>query len=296
MIVVIGLVLVTVGTVLFHFLSPWWWTPIASNWDIIDTTIQITFVVTGIVFVAILLFTAYCVYRYRYRKDRRSEYKPEDPKLEWWLTGLTSVGVVIMLAPGLFAWNQFVTVPEDAAAFEVVGQQWNWKFRFPGKDGVLGTSDARNINDDNPFGLNVDDPNGQDDILVDDSELHLPLGQPVQALLRSIDVLHDFYVPQFRAKMDMVPGMITWFWLTPTRTGTFDILCFELCGIGHHEMRGTVVVEAPEDFEAWLGEQTTFAQSLALARDGKMDVSNLDSSEAVADSAGTEISPPDSVQ
>ena len=81
MIVVIGLVLVTVGTVLFHFLSPWWWTPIASNWDIIDTTIQITFVVTGIVFVAILLFTAYCVYRYRYRKDRRSEYKPEDPKL-----------------------------------------------------------------------------------------------------------------------------------------------------------------------------------------------------------------------
>ena len=99
----------------------------------------------------------------------------------------------------------------------------------------------------------MDDPNGQDDILVDDSELHLPLGQPVQALLRSIDVLHDFYVPQFRAKMDMVPGMITFFWLTPTRTGTFDILCFELCGIGHHEMRGTVVVEAPEDFEAWLG-------------------------------------------
>ena len=288
MIVVIGLVLVTVGTVLFHFLSPWWWTEIASNWGFIDTVIQITFVVTGIVFVAVILFTAYCVYRYRYREDRRSEYKPEDPKLEWWLTGLTSVGVVIMLAPGLIAWNDFVTVPEDAAVFEVVGQQWNWKFRFPGEDGVLGTSDARNINDDNPFGLNVDDPNGQDDILVDDSELHLPLGQPVQALLRSIDVLHDFYVPQFRAKMDMVPGMITFFWLTPTRTGTFDILCFELCGIGHHEMRGTVVVEAPEDFEAWLGEQTTFAQSMARAGNGADGVLSLVSRAASAETTATQ--------
>ncbi len=289
MIVVIGLVLVTVGTVLFHFLSPWWWTEIASNWGFIDTVIQITFVVTGIVFVAVILFTAYCVYRYRYREDRRSEYKPEDPKLEWWLTGLTSVGVVIMLAPGLIAWNDFVTVPEDAAVFEVVGQQWNWKFRFPGEDGVLGTSDARNINDDNPFGLNVDDPNGQDDILVDDSELHLPIGQPVQALLRSIDVLHDFYVPQFRAKMDMVPGMITYFWLTPIRTGTFDILCFELCGIGHHEMRGTVVVEAPEDFEAWLGEQTTFAQSMARAGNGADGVLSLVSRAAdAADAASAE--------
>jgi cytochrome c oxidase subunit 2 len=285
MIVVIALILVTVGTVLFHFMSPWWWTEIASNWGIIDTTIQITFVVTGIVFVAILLFTAYCVFRYRYRKDRRSEYKPEDPKLEWWLTGLTSVGVVIMLAPGLFAWNQFVTVPENASAFEVVAQQWNWRFRFPGKDGVLGTSDARNINDDNPFGLNPNDPNGQDDVLIDDSELHLPLGQPVQVLLRSIDVLHDFYVPEFRAKMDMVPGMITFFWFEPTRTGTFDILCFELCGIGHHEMRGTVVIEAASDFEAWLEEQETFAQSMARVEPGADNVVNLVSRETGTASA-----------
>jgi cytochrome c oxidase subunit 2 len=282
MIVVIGLVLVTVGTVLFHFLSPWWWTEIASNWGFIDTVIQITFVVTGIVFVAVLSFTAYCVYRFRYQKDRRSEYKPEDSKLEWWLTGLTSVGVAIMLAPGLVAWNDFVTVPEDAAAFEVVGQQWNWRYRFPGQDGVLGTSDIQNITDENPFGLNPDDPNGQDDILVDDSELHLPIGQPVQALLRSIDVLHDFYVPQFRAKMDMVPGMITYFWVTPTRNGTFDILCFELCGIGHHEMRGIVVVEAQADFEAWLGEQTTYAESVAQAGSGAGNVVNLVSREAEA--------------
>ncbi len=144
----------------------------------------------------------------------------------------------------------------------------------------MGTSDARNINDDNPFGLNPDDPNGQDDVLIDDSELHLPIDQPVQALLRSIDVLHDFYIPEIRAKKDMVPGMNTNFWFTPTRTGTFDVLCFELCGIGHHEMRGTLVIESASDFEAWLGEQETFAQTMARAEPGADNIVSLVSSEA----------------
>jgi cytochrome c oxidase subunit 2 len=78
-------------------------------------------------------------------------------------------------------------------------------------------------------------------------------------LLRSTDVLHDFYVPQFRAKMDLVPGMITFFWLTPTRTGTFDVLCAELCGVGHHVMRSAVTVDEEEDYKIWLSEQSTFA-------------------------------------
>ena len=262
MYVAVILILVAVGTVVFHFMSPWWWTPIASNWGFIDNTIIITFWITGGVFVAVILFTAYCVLRYRYQEGRRAEYEPENKKLEWWLTGLTGVGVAGMLIPGLFVWNQFVNVPAEAAEIEVVGQQWNWSFRYPGKDGVMGTSNVRLINDDNPFGLNPDDPNGRDDVLVDGDDLHLPLGAPVKVLLRSIDVLHDFYVPQFRAKMDMVPGLVTYFWLTPTRPGTFDILCFELCGIGHHAMRGSVVVEAKEDFEGWLGEQETFAQAM----------------------------------
>ena len=263
--VAIALALVAVGTVLFHFMSPWWWTPIASNWGYIDDTIIITFWVTGTVFVAIVLFMAYCVLRFRHREGRQAAYEPENKKLEWWLTILTTVGVAVMLAPGLFVWNQFVTVPEEAMEIEVVGQQWQWSFRFPGNDGVLGTSDARNISDDNSFGLTPDDADGQDDVLIEDSELHLPLDRPIKVLLRSIDVLHDFYVPQFRAKMDMVPGAVTFFWFIPTRTGTFDILCFELCGVGHHTMRGLVVVEEEGDFEAWLQEQPTFAESLAEA-------------------------------
>ncbi len=289
MVMAVILVLVAVGTVAFHFLSPWWWTPIASNWGYIDDTIIITFWVTGVVFVAIVLFMAYCVFRYRYQKGRRADYEPENKKLEWWLTGLTTVGVVVMLTPGLFVWNQFITVPEDAAEFEVVGQQWQWSFRFPGKDGVLGTSDPRNISDENPFGLNPNDPNGQDDVLIEDSEVHLPVDRPVKVLTRSIDVLHDFYVPEFRAKMDMVPGMVTFFWLTPIRTGTFDILCFELCGVGHYLMRGNVVVEEESAFQAWLEEQPTFAQSLAEARTGTGGELDLVSREAEADAAGSRI-------
>ena len=89
----------------------------------------------------------------------------------------------------------------------------------------------------NPLGLTPDDPNGQDDLLIEGDPLHLLVDQPVKMLLRSKDVLHNFAVPQFRVKMDLVPGMVTYAWLTPTATGTFEILCEELCGIAHHAMR-----------------------------------------------------------
>ena len=266
MFVAIMLLLVAVGTVWFHFWSPWWWTEIASNWGYIDDTIVITFWITGVVFIAVILFMAYCVYRFRHKAGHRSEYQPENKKLEWWLTGLTTLGVAGMLTPGLIVWNDFVSVPDGASEIEVVGQQWQWTYRFPGKDGKLGTSNIKNISSDNPFGVNPKDPNGKDDVLVEDSELHIPMGKPIKVLLRSIDVLHDFYVPEFRAKMDMVPGAITYFWFTPTRTGTFDILCFELCGVGHHAMRGQVVVESESAFNTWLGEQETFAQTMARSK------------------------------
>ncbi len=270
MVLAIVLVILAIGSVVFHFLSPWWWTEIASNWGSIDDTIIITFWITGVVYTVVILFMAYCLYKYRYRKDRRAAYEPENTKLELWLTGLTTVGVVALLTPGLLAWNDFVTVPDDATEIEVLGQQWAWSFRLPGEDGVLGTTSAKNINDDNPFGINMDDPNGYDDILIEYDDLHLPLDRPVKVLLRAIDVLHDFYVPQFRAKMDLVPGMVTFFWLTPIREGTFDILCAELCGIGHHTMRGLVVVEELSAYQEWLQEQSTFADMLASNAERRM--------------------------
>jgi cytochrome c oxidase subunit 2 len=265
MAIAIVLVLLVVGSVLFQFLSPWYFTPIASNWGAIDDTISITFWVTGFVFVAVNLFMAYCVMRYRQRKGGRAAYEPENKKLEWWLTGLTTLGIVAMLVPGLFVWANFVEVPNDAAVVEVLGKQWSFIYRFPGNDGKLGTVDAKYISDKNPYGMNPDDPSGRDDVLISGSELHLPVGKPVKLLLRSIDVLHNFAVPQFRAKMDLVPGLVTYIWLTPTRTGKFDLLCNELCGVAHYAMRGKVVVEEERAFQAWLTGHPTFAQTAARA-------------------------------
>ncbi|OUR77852.1 cytochrome c oxidase subunit II [Alphaproteobacteria bacterium 46_93_T64] len=266
MYVALILILVAVGSVVFHIFSPWWWTEIASNWGYIDTTVTITFWITGTVFVAIVFFMAYCVYKFRYRENRRAHYQPENKKLEIWLTVLTAIGVFGMLAPGLFVWQQYVTVPDNASEIEVLGQQWQWSFRYAGEDGKLGTTSPKYVDDDNLFGLNPDDPNGQDDILVDADTLHLPMGQPVKFLLRSHDVLHNFFIPQFRAKMDLVPGMITYFWVEPIRTGEFEILCAELCGTGHHEMRGDVIVESQADFNEWIAEQSTFKQVMEEAR------------------------------
>ncbi|MGB4246160.1 MAG: c-type cytochrome [Pseudohongiellaceae bacterium] len=265
MAIAVVLVLLVVGSVVFHFASPWWFTPLASNWGTIDFTINLTFWVTGAVFVAVNLFMAYCVYRFRHKAGHKAVYEPENAKLEIGLSAVTAVGVIAMLAPGLFVWATFVTVPEEATEYEVVGQQWQWSFRYPGNDGVLGTVDTRHISEANPFGINPEDPNGQDDILVKDPEMYLPVGKPVKALLRSKDVLHNYTVPQFRVKMDLVPGMVTYLWFTPTVVGSYDILCEELCGIGHHVMRGKVVVAEQADYDAWLSRQPTYAQLAGMS-------------------------------
>jgi cytochrome c oxidase subunit 2 len=265
MAIAIALIALALGSVLFHFFSPWYFTPIASNWHTIDTTIAITFVVTGAVFVAVSVFTGWAILRYRHRADARAVYQPENKKLEWWLMVITAGGVAAMLAPGLLVWADIIRPPQDAQVVEVVAQQWAWAYRLPGPDGKLGTTSARYVTDDNPFGMNPDDANGADDVLLMSPELHVPLGKPVKMLLRSKDVLHDFGVAQLRVKMDMVPGLVSSIWFTPTRTGSFDILCEELCGVGHFAMRGKVVVDDPATYRAWLERQPSYAQLRARA-------------------------------
>ncbi len=270
MLVAIIVLVVILGSVAFHMWSPWWWSEIASNWVGMDDTIVLTFWITGAVFVAIGVFMAYCIYKYRYDENKKAEYEPENSKLEWTLTIITTIGVIALLAPGLVVWNNFVTVPKGAYEIEVVGQQWGWMYRLPGKDGVLGTTDIRNIDDENIFGMNMDDPNGLDDILVDADDLHILKDQPVKLNLRALDVLHDFYVPQFRAKMDMVPGMITYYWFTPIKVGEFEVLCAEYCGTGHYAMLGYVIVDEQDDYNEWISEQMTFEE--IMASNGKSDL------------------------
>ena len=252
------ILLVIIGSVLFHIFTPWYSTPIASNWSNIDSTIELTFWMTGGVYVAVLGFMTYCVIKFKNKEGQRAAYEPESKKAEVILTVLTTIGVAGLLAPGLIVWDDYVSPPEDAMPIEAMGQQWYWSFRLPGEDGILGTTDARNINADNPFGMNKNDPNGQDDILIEGDDLHLEHDKPVKFLLRSIDVLHNFYVPQFRAKMDLVPGMVTFYWIKPTVTGNYEILCAELCGVGHHAMRGFVQVDDANAYKQWLNDQSTF--------------------------------------
>ena len=254
---------VIVGSVLFHIFTPWYWTDVASNWGSIDDTITLTFWIGGGVFIAVCLFMVYCVIKFSYKEERKAEYKPEDKKLETILTIATTLGVAALLAPGLIVWNQFINVPKNAIHVDVMAWQWGWQYRLPGEDGKLGSTKVANINDSNPFGIILEDPNGKDDVLIQSDVLHIKNNRPVKILLRSVDVLHNWYVPQFRAKMDAVPGTITYYWFEPNKVGEYEVLCAEYCGVGHYGMRGRVFVKSEQDYENWIQEQETFSDLVA---------------------------------
>ena len=261
MAIAIALVIVVVGSVLFHLLSPWWWTPIASNWSYIDHTLSITFWITGIVFAAVVLFMAYCVFRFRHREGARAHYEPENKRLEFWLTVVTAVGVAAMLTPGLFVWANFVTVPDEATDVEVVAQQWQWSYRLPGADGRLGRSDPRLIGPDNPLGVDPDDPDGADDVIVE-AERPAPAdrsaGQGAAALDRRAARL-------LRAGVPRQDGH-----------GAGDDHLLLVHPHPHRRVRGALrralrhgarlharhraTSTATTDYQAWLGEQSTFAE------------------------------------
>ena len=264
---------VIIGSVLFHIFTPWWWTDIASNWGAMDDTINLTFWIGGGVFILVCLFMVYCTFRFSYKEGRNVEYKPEDNKLEKILTVATTLGVAALLAPGLIVWNEFINTPKNALNIEVMAWQWGWQYRLPGEDGKLGTVQVAKISDENPFGINLDDPNGKDDVLIQSDELHLKTNRPVQILLRSVDVLHNFYVPQFRAKMDAIPGIISYYWFEPNKLGEYEVLCAEYCGLGHYGMRAKVVVENEQNYENWLNEQETF--SSLIAKQNKIEFNTI---------------------
>lgn len=265
MAIAIALVVIVAASVLFHFVNPWWAPPLASNWRQMDDTMTITLAMTGLFFVGVNLFVVYTLLRFRHRAGRQAAYQPENRRLERWLTGLTTLGIMALLAPGLFVYASYVRPPGDALVLEVLGQQWQWRYRLPGADGKFGGTDVRFVGAGNPFGIDPADPAGQDDRLVAGSELHLPLDRPVKLLLRSHDVLHDFYAPPMRARMNVVPGQVSSFWFTPQVAGRFEALCAQLCGVGHPNMRALMVVEEPAAFQAWVAAQPTFAASLASA-------------------------------
>ncbi|HEX6989183.1 MAG TPA: cytochrome c oxidase subunit II [Bacillota bacterium] len=240
----------------------WWLPPLASNWTGLDNMILITTLVTGVVFVVTHLVLAYLVFRYRRNRAEKADYIDDNPRLERWLLTVTALIIAAMLVPGLFAYGEVVAQPGDALVVEVLGEQWRWNYRFPGADGTFGRTDVNLITSDNVFGLDLSDPAAADDVVLVGEALYLPVNQPVRLQFRSKDVLHNFWVPEFRVKIDAVPGTITESWIVPAREGTFQAACAEYCGIAHYVMVSDIHVVDAGSFEQWLSERPTAADTL----------------------------------
>ncbi|MBI4575946.1 MAG: cytochrome-c oxidase [Planctomycetes bacterium] len=237
-----------------------WLPPLASSHGAgVDRTIRYILAATGAIFILGHLTLAFCVWRFR--EGGAGGYRPVGPRAEWlWALGpvalMTVVSEVGVLWIGMPVWAEvYGEPPAGALEVEVVGKQFEWLVRYPGKDGVPGRTDPRMVHDArNPLGLDRGDPAARDDVVLR-GELHLDAGRDTVVRLRSHDVLHSFSLPLLRVKQDVVPGLAIPTRFRPTREGSFEIACAELCGLGHYRMRGTAVVHPAGEFEAWLAAQ-----------------------------------------
>ena len=245
----------------------------------------------------------YFSYKYRGEKGKKALFYADNDKLEMIWTIIPVITLAGLILYGLYTWTDIMTVEEndEALVVELYAQQFNWKARYAGEDGVLGDANVRFLQDfdgKNLVGIDATDPNGFDDIIV--QELHLPVGREVIFKMRSQDVLHSAYMPHFRAQMNCVPGMITEFAFTPKTTTEemrlnpemiakvkkinkirmekskelvasgdtaldpyeFDylLLCNKICGASHYNMQMKIIVESEKDYAKWIAEQQTFAE------------------------------------
>jgi cytochrome c oxidase subunit 2 len=239
-----------------------------------DSMFNVTILVTGIVFFATQFILFWFCFRFQNTGKRSAFYFAHSNKLEIVWTTIPAIAMAILVAIGLRNWfNVTSPAPANATVVEIVGKQFNWLIRYPGKDNELGKRDFRKINDaNNILGLDWSDPHNMDDIIAQNGELHVVVGKPVKLLICSRDVIHDVGLPHFRLKMDAVPGITTTLWFTPTITTeemkertknpdfVYEISCDQLCGKGHYSMRGTVIVQTQAEYDRWLaGQQSYYA-------------------------------------
>ena len=262
--------------------------------DTIQGIFNITLFFTGIVFVLTHIGLFWFAYKYAAKKGRKVLFIPENHTLEKWWTGIPAVVMCGLVIFGLSAWNEAtsdVTPGEDFVEIEATAHQFAWEIRYPGKDKVLGEKYFRNIVPGvNDLGINFNDANSHDDIYLSSSDMIvLPKGRKVRVRITAQDVLHNFAMAHFSVKMDAIPGLPTYFVLTPTMTTeeyrqnlkkykeyhvpydptdptgpkkwesfNFELSCQELCGKGHFSMRRIVKIVSPEEYETWLATKTAF--------------------------------------
>lgn len=227
-----------------------------------DKLFWITMAITVVAFTIISIVMFAFIYKYRYNSARRAAFFPDNHYLELTWTIIPGLVLALLVFTGLRAWND-ITSPasKNAEVIELIGQQFAWTARYPGKDKDLGTVNYKLIDATNEFGLDLTDARTHDDFKS--LELHLPVNKEVLLKIRAKDVLHSVFLPHFRVKMDAVPGMPTHFKFTPTKTTqemrdelgdqtfNYEMACTEICGQGHFSMRFPVVVETQEEYERW---------------------------------------------
>jgi cytochrome c oxidase subunit 2 len=238
--------------------------------------IWITLAITGIVFVITQALLFWFSYKYQERENKQAFYFPHNNRLEVIWTVIPAITLTILVGFGLYYWFQITgEAPKDAIQIEVTGKQFNWEFRYPGKDGVFGKKYFKEVNEakSNPLGQIWSDPANHDDIYTT-GEMHLVVGKPVKLIINAKDVIHDVGLGHFRMKMDAVPGIPTTMWFTPKYTTrqmrekygpdfNYEISCQEMCGKGHYSMRGTVIVESQAEYNAWLaGKQPQYIAAM----------------------------------
>lgn len=267
----------------------------------IDHMIIVTGIITAFVFFVTQILLFYFGFRYHNKPGRKAKYLPDNDPLEITWTAITALVMLVLTIFGLKEWFKITgPAPKNAMVVEVTGKQFEWMFRYPGKDGVLGRKDYKLIDPakDNPLGQDWGDPANDDDI-VSHGVMHLVVDRPVRLIINSQDVIHDVGMPYFRLKMDAMPGIPTTLWFTPTittaqmikKTGdpdfVYELACDQLCGQGHFTMRATIIVETQQQFNQWEASQES-QYKIAMA-----DL-NPASAPAVKDTIGKKASLPPS--
>ncbi|HXX18476.1 MAG TPA: hypothetical protein VEJ46_03670 [Candidatus Acidoferrum sp.] len=227
--------------------------PISQDAVLVDRQYDLTLYVTGAAFVLAQLGLAYAVLRFRDRGQRAS-FLRGNVALEVLWTSVTLLAFVGLGILGRNAWAgvRFTPPAPDAVQVEVTTNQFVYTFRYPGADGKFGRLDPSLVNAPagNPLGIDPNDPAGRDDIVV--SDLTVPVDRPVELLLRSQDVIHNFFVRELRLQQDTVPGMIIPVHFTPNRIGQYEIVCTQLCGLGHGTMHSHLNVVSQSDYDGFL--------------------------------------------
>jgi cytochrome c oxidase subunit II len=244
----------------------------------IDTMFWITLFITGAVFLATQFMLFYFPYRYRHQEGKPALYYPNNLKLEFFWTLIPFITFIALFHFSSVVWEKITSSPpQKAVNIEIMAEQFNWRVRYPGADNKFGNHLFSLISEENDFGIDRDDPASMDDFAP--TQLHIPKGKPVLFKIRSRDVIHSVYIPQFRLKMDAVPGMPTRFHFIPVYTTqemrdklqdpnfNYELSCAELCGRSHFAMLLIVVVDEEEDFKKWYSMQKPMIAKTAMAAD-----------------------------